>query len=154
MTLSASGSDGSDPLIGGLLRLLSETVREQILRDIEARGYKDIRRAHLSVFQFPSPDGVSPSVLATRAHVTKQSMHYLLGEMEERGYLERRHTMTDRKSRVVFLTSRGKRLVEAMRNSVRETEETWSRLVGKKRFGEMKSALMNIHESLGKDGTN
>jgi DNA-binding MarR family transcriptional regulator len=142
-------------MIGGLLRLLSETVRDQILRDIGARGYTDIRRAHLSVFQFPSPDGVSPSVLAARAHMTKQSMNYLLGELEERGYLERRRTATDQRSRVIFLTARGKRLVEAMRSSVREIEETWRRLLGTDKFREMRSALMKVHEShLRKEGTN
>lgn len=140
-------STASDPMIGGLLRLLSETVRDQILSDVGARGYTDIRRAHLSVFQFPSPDGVAPSVLAARAHMTKQSMNYLLGELEDRGYLERRRTATDRRSRELFLTSRGKRLMEAMRSSVREIEDTWRRLLGRDRFGNMKSALMDVYES-------
>lgn len=147
MTPSSKRSFASEPLIGGLLRLLSETVRDQILSDVGARGYTDIRRAHLSVFQFPSPDGVAPSVLATRANMTKQSMNYLLGELEDRGYLERRHTATDGRSREIFLTSRGKRLVEVMRSSVREIEETWRRLLGKDRFGEMKSSLMDVYES-------
>jgi DNA-binding MarR family transcriptional regulator len=79
--------------------------------------------------------------------MTKQSMNYLLGELEDRGYLERRQTATDGRSREIFLTSRGKRLVEVMRSSVRETEETWRRLLGKDRFGEMKSSLMDVYES-------
>ena len=86
-------------------------------------------------------------MLATRANVTKQSMNYLLGELEDRGYLERRQTATDGRSREIFLTSRGKRLVEAMRGSVQEIEETWTRLLGKDRFGEMKSSLMDVYES-------
>jgi DNA-binding MarR family transcriptional regulator len=74
-------------------------------------------------------------------------MNYLLGELEDRGYLERRRTATDRRSRELFLTSRGKRLMEAMRSSVREIEDTWRRLLGRDRFGKMKSALMDVYES-------
>jgi DNA-binding MarR family transcriptional regulator len=134
-------------MIGGLLRLLSETVRDRILSDIAARGYTDIRRAHLSVFQFPSPHGAAPSDLAARAHMSKQSMNYLLGELEDRGYLERRRATTNRRSRELFLTPRGKRLIETMRSSVREIEGEWERLLGRAIFGEMKSALTNIYES-------
>jgi DNA-binding MarR family transcriptional regulator len=149
--MATKRSKASEPLIGGLLRLLSESVRDQILSDIEARGYTDIQRAHLSVFQFPSPHGASPSLLATRAHITKQSMNYLLGELEGRGYLERRHTAGDGRSRAIFLTPKGKRLVETMRSSVQAMEETWRQLVGRDRFGEMKSALMDIHASRSKN---
>ena len=37
--------------------------------------------------------------------------------------------------------------MEAMRGSVQEIEETWTRLLGKDRFGEMKSSLMDVYES-------
>ena len=81
MMPSSNGSHASEPLIGGLLRFSGNRERSNSERR-GSTGYTDIRRAHLSVFQFPSPDGVTPSVLATRANVTKQSMNYLLGELK------------------------------------------------------------------------
>lgn len=135
-------------MVGGLLRLLSDSVREHILRSVRTKGYEDLRRAHLAVFQFPSPDGSAPSVLAERAHVTKQSMNYLLGELEERGYLGRQGAPADGRSRVVFLTPRGKRLVKEMRQSVKEVEDEWRSMLGAARFHQMKGAMMNLYKSI------
>jgi DNA-binding MarR family transcriptional regulator len=141
------------PLVGGLLRVLSEETRDHILRTVWAKGYDDITRAHLAVFQFPTPEGATPSTLAERAHISKQSMNYLLSELEQRGYLGRRDTAIDGRSRVVFLTPRGKRLVQAMRKSVKELEERWREMVGASRFDQTKSALMSIYSStLDEDG--
>lgn len=135
------------PLVGGLLRVLSEETRDHILRTVWAKGYGDITRAHLAVFQFPTPEGATPSTLADRAHISKQSMNYLLSELEQRRYLGRRDTTTDGRSRVVFLTPRGKRLVQTMRQSVEELEERWAAMVGGHSFDQMKSALMSIYSS-------
>lgn len=136
-----------DPLIGGLLRLLSESVREQILQTVRDRGYPDITRAHLAVFQFPSPDGVAPSILADRAFITKQSMNYLLRELEDRGYLQRRDASADRRARAIYLTRRGEHLVLAMKAAVKEVERRWSDALGSERFAEMKTSLMKLYET-------
>lgn len=134
-------------MIGGLLRLLSESVRSHILRRVGAMGYTDIGPAHLAVFQFPSPDGVSPSELAARALMTKQAMNYLLGQLEEHGYLERRRAGGDRRSRKVALNPRGRRLVRAMQGAVREVEVEWAQVLGESRFEQMRGALMELHQS-------
>jgi DNA-binding MarR family transcriptional regulator len=47
-----------------------------------------------------------PSELAERASMTKQAMNYLLGQLEARGYIERRAEMGSSR-RLVFLTNRG-----------------------------------------------
>jgi DNA-binding MarR family transcriptional regulator len=135
------------PLLGGLLRALSEETRDHILRTVWAKGYGDITRAHLAVFQFPAPEGATPSTLAERAHMSKQSMNYLLSELELRGYLGRCDATTDGRSRVVLLSPRGKRLVRTMRQSVEELEERWAEMVGGHIFDQMKSALMSIYSS-------
>ena len=141
----------SVPLVGGLLRVLSEETRDHILRTVWAKGYEDITRAHLAVFQFPAPERATPSELANRAHISKQSMNYLLSELEQRRYLGRRDVATDGRSRVVFLTPRGKQLVRTMRQSVEELEEGWAEMVGRESFDQMKSALMRIYSSTRQD---
>ena len=58
------------------------------------------------VFLYPPPDRMRPSELAERASMTKQAMNYLLGQLEARGYIERRAEKGSSR-RLVFLTNRG-----------------------------------------------
>jgi DNA-binding MarR family transcriptional regulator len=141
----------TQPLIGGLLRLLSESVREQILQAVWDRGYTDITRAHLAVFQFPSPAGETPSRLAARAFTTKQSMNYLLRELEDRGYLARRDAAGDRRGRSVHLTKRGQRLVLAMKEAVKDVERRWRTTIGAHRFSAMEDALRELYQATVED---
>jgi DNA-binding MarR family transcriptional regulator len=147
MTYKRTSSVASEPLVGGLLRLLSESIREHILHSVRAVGYQDIRAAHLSVFQFPSPEGATPSELAARGRVSKQAMNYLLSELEDRGYLRRQVARDDARSRTVLLTPRGRRLVRAMRRSVTDVETAWAHHLGQQRFNEMKAALAELYEA-------
>lgn len=75
-------------MIGGLLRLLSESVRSLILRRVATFGYTDIVPAHLAVFQFPSPDG------AMRRAVTEVEVEWerLLGKSQ---FAEMRDALMD-----------------------------------------------------------
>src|SRR5215510_8094513 len=77
------------PLIGALLRLPWEEVQRRMLERLHERGFDDLDAAHLTVFQYPGPQGARPSELAARLRMSKQALNYLLGELERLGYLER-----------------------------------------------------------------
>src|SRR2546430_15318033 len=70
------------PLIGALLRMPFETVRDRMLAGLHERGFGDLIAAHLDVFQYPGPENQRPLDLANRARMTKQAMNYLLGQLE------------------------------------------------------------------------
>jgi DNA-binding MarR family transcriptional regulator len=61
-----------------------------MVKYLGAAGFRDLTVAHLAVFQFPGPHHVRPIELAERADISKQAMNHLLGELEDRGYLERK----------------------------------------------------------------
>jgi len=52
------------PLIGALLRTPWEAVQRRMLALLHERGFDDLDGAHLNVFQYPGPQGASPSALA------------------------------------------------------------------------------------------
>ena len=54
------------PLIGALLRMPWETVQRRMLERLHERGFDDLDMAHLTVFQYPGPEGARPSELAAR----------------------------------------------------------------------------------------
>jgi len=134
------------PLIGALLRMPWETVLKHMLERLHERGFDDLDGAHLTVFQYPGPDGARPSELAARLHISKQALNYLLGQLERLGYLERRPDPDDHRSKRVALTERGIATVEVMREAVAEMEATWSKQLGAKRFTELRKLLVELNQ--------
>src|SRR4051812_17129609 len=103
----ANGAAPPPPLIGALLRMPFETVRDRMLAGLHERGYTDLIAAHLNVLQYPGPENQRPSELASSTRMTKQALNYLLGQLEQLGYLSRRGDTDDQRSKRVHLTPRG-----------------------------------------------
>ena len=101
------------PLIGALVRGPAEAVHLRILREAHEAGFTDLVPAHLAVLRYPGPDGRRPSELAAEVGMTKQAMNYLLGQLEQLGYIERRDDPDDSRSKRVHVTRRGAELRSA-----------------------------------------
>ena len=133
------------PLIGALLRGPWEVVRERMLAGLHARGFDDLKDAHLNVLQYPGPHRTRPSELATRTRMSKQALNYLLGQMGDLGYLERRGTAGDQRSRRIELTRRGHRAVRAIREIVAEVEREWEEQLGPGDFAALRELLGRLN---------
>jgi len=129
------------PLIGALLRLRWEAVQRHMLDRLHEHGLDDFDAAHLIVFQYPGPQGARPSELAARLRITKQALNYLLGQLEARGYLERRPDPEDQRSKRIALKQRGIHAIGVIREAVEEMEREWAKELGQKRFAELKKLL-------------
>ena len=132
-------------MIGALLRLPWEAVQRHMLTRLHERGFDDLDAAHLTVFQYPGPQGARPSELANRLRMTKQALNYLLGELERLGYVERRPDPDDLRSKRVALTPRAVSAIAVIRDAVEETEEIWTHRLGQKRFAELRSLLLDLN---------
>src|SRR5215470_14725488 len=104
------------PLIGALLRLPWEAVRDHMLERLHERGFADFDASYLSVFQYPGPQGTRPSELAARLRMSKQALNYQLGELERLGYLERQPHPEDQRSRRIHVTARGIAAIAVIRD--------------------------------------
>jgi DNA-binding MarR family transcriptional regulator len=145
LTNSRPGPFGP-PLIGALLRIPWETVRRRMLERLHERGFGDLDVAHLTVFQYPGPQGTKPSELAARLHASKQSINHLLGQLERFGYLERRNDTQDKRARRIHLTPRGKSAVRTIRQAVTEVEREWERRLGSERLAQLRTLLRELSE--------
>jgi DNA-binding MarR family transcriptional regulator len=133
------------PLIGALLRMPWETVQRRMLERLHARGFDDLDAAHLSVFQYPGPQGARPSELAARLHMSKQAVNYLLGALERLDYLRRQQDPDDLRSKRVVLTRRGVDAIGVIRETVAELETEWAEQLGPKRFTELRDLLVDLN---------
>jgi DNA-binding MarR family transcriptional regulator len=132
------------PLIGALLRMPWELVRRRMLERLHGVGFDDLERAHLSVLQYPGPDGTRPSELAGRLGISKQALNYLLGQLERLGYLERVDDPDDLRGKRIHVTERGNVAIETMRAAIRDLEGEWARALGAERFALLRELLTEL----------
>jgi len=132
------------PLIGALLRRPWEIVRERMLAGLHARGYTDLVAAHLNVLQYPGPENVRPTELAIRTRMTKQALNYLLGQMEQLGYVARRDDPEDQRSTRIHLTPRGRAAIEVIREIVGDVEAEWEGKLGARKFAQLRDLLTEL----------
>jgi DNA-binding MarR family transcriptional regulator len=121
-----------------------EAVHERMLAGLHQRGYSDLIAPHLTVLQYPGPEDMRPSDLATRTRMTKQALNYLLGQMEQLGYLMRVVDEADHRVKRIRLTPRGREASAAMREIVLEMEAEWTQRLGPRRFAELRELLAEL----------
>jgi DNA-binding MarR family transcriptional regulator len=137
--------EGAQPLIGALLRRPTEVVHLRILREANEAGFTDLVTAHLAVLRYPGPNGRRPSELAAEVGATKQAMNYLLGQLEQLGYLERRDDPDDQRSKRVYLTRRGEALRTRIRRTVTTIEEELEAELGASSYAQLRRLLVRLN---------
>lgn len=98
----------------------------------------------MQVFGFGSIEGRRVTELATRAAMTKQSMHELVGYLQDHGYLTREPDPDDERARLIRLTARGRELEDAVQAASARLHLSWRERVGAERFDILWSALQDI----------
>lgn len=137
--------NGSQPLIGALLRRPFLAVRAQIVEDLKTAGFADVQGAHLAVFQYPGPEGRSPGELARAANASKQAMNNLLTQLELAGYLDREVNPDNRRERTIHLTDRGREVIGVIRTSVDRVESGWRAEFGDGDYRRLRSLLERLN---------
>ncbi|MFL5864492.1 MAG: MarR family winged helix-turn-helix transcriptional regulator [Solirubrobacteraceae bacterium] len=149
MNLSSDFTDSSPgaprPLIGALLRIPLETVRDRMLAGLHQSGYTDLTAAHLTVLQYPGPDNVRPSDLAARTRMSKQALNYLLGQLQQLGYLTRGADDADQRAKRIRLTPRGHAAITAIRDAVAAVEAEWEHQLGAENMAHLRDLLTQLH---------
>ena len=77
--------------------------------------------------------------------MTKQALNYLLGQLEELGYLTRETDSNDQRSKRVRLTPRGHAATKAIYDIVQEVEDDWKQQMGPRRFGQLRQLLTQLY---------
>ena len=117
-----------------------------MLQRLHERGFTDLDAAHMNVFQYPGPEGARPSELAARLRISKQALGYLLRQLEQLGYLERRADPHDQRGKRIVVTRRGKRAIHVIRDAVSEVETTWTQQLGAEHFAQLRELLLKLNQ--------
>ena len=132
-------------LLGALLRVPFLTIVERVYQELMEAGFQDVTYAHLNVFRHIDARTGSRLVdLAEEAQITKQSMGYLIDQLERQGYVERVPDQRDGRARRVCLTPRGMEIMAVARQVVSAVEEEWSLILGQERLDELRTTLRDL----------
>jgi DNA-binding MarR family transcriptional regulator len=135
-------------------RLLFNTARQfedGIIRNVNAKGFPKVRAAHMAVPRNMDLDGTRVTVLAARASMTKQSMADLVEQCEHMGLVERKPDPTDQRAKMVVFTRKGRRLMEAIRQSVANMEREMRSHVGEVLIKQIRTGLLIYQDATDED---
>ena len=137
----------ADDLNTGLLLYLPYRAMEtRMFEELAAAGFDDFTPSQARVFQRIAPDGSRLSDLARQAGITKQSAMFLVDQLERLGYVHRVPDPRDGRARLVRITERGARSVEASRSVVAQVESEWEAHLGARRMAELRRILTDLRE--------
>jgi DNA-binding MarR family transcriptional regulator len=134
--------------LGTLLRDPWLELNARLNAAVAARGFDDARPALSVVFQHVRDDGSRVTEIAERAQLTKQTVVYLVNELERLGYVERVPDPADGRAKLVRPTERGHAAVAEARRVAAELEAEWTALIGRRRMGELRAGLEALHDAL------
>lgn len=135
----------ADMNTGLLLYLPYRHLEERVLDALHARGHA-ITTSQARVFQRIGSDGSRLVDLAAATSLTKQSVGFLVDQLEAAGYVTRDADPRDARARLVTLTERGRKLVEESAGVVAEVEREWTDLLGAGELAHLRRALARLSE--------
>jgi DNA-binding MarR family transcriptional regulator len=96
-------------------------------------------------------EGSRVTDIAERAQLTKQTVVYLVNELERLGYVERVPDPADGRAKLVRPTERGHAAVAEARRVAAELEAEWTALIGRERMAGLRAGLEALHGALWPD---
>ena len=137
----------TEPLNVGLLLFLPYRALEtRVFAGLAAAGFDDLTPAQARVFQRIAPGGSRLTDLAAQTGITKQSVGFLVDQLERAGYVERVPDPADGRARLVRVAERGARSVEASRGIVAQVEAEWTAHLGARRMAQLRRILTDLRE--------
>ncbi|GAA3447631.1 MarR family winged helix-turn-helix transcriptional regulator [Planomonospora venezuelensis] len=136
----------SEPNLGLLCFFPHRQMEARVMGAVAAAGFDDITLAQSRVFQRIGPDGTRISDLAEQARISKQTVTFLVDQLERAGYVERVPDPTDARARLVRIAARGRAAVEVAVVAEAEVEAEWVRHLGRRDAACLRRALTRLRE--------
>jgi DNA-binding MarR family transcriptional regulator len=128
-----------------LLREPLRAMNEELIARLAEGGHPEVRLAHGNVLQYLDDDGTRVSVLAERAHLTKQAMAQLVEHLERHGYVERIPDPTDGRAKLVRATTRGREVYAIARAFIADVDARLDRELGADKVRRLRALLAELN---------
>jgi DNA-binding MarR family transcriptional regulator len=136
--------------VGQLVGRLQQHFRIELFGAPEREElFPDIRFAHMQIWGNVGIDGVRLTVLADRANLSLAACSELVNELQEAGYLERRPDPSDGRAKLIFPTTKGRKLLDEAGRVVAQIESRWRALCPPGEFDQACRTLDGLLGALG-----
>ncbi|MBF0661496.1 MULTISPECIES: MarR family winged helix-turn-helix transcriptional regulator [unclassified Rhodococcus (in: high G+C Gram-positive bacteria)] len=132
--------------LGLLLFIPYRALENRVLEVLREDGFDDLSLAQARVFQRLHPEGSRITDLAVAAQITKQTAGFLVDGLERAGYVMRAPDPRDARAKLVQITERGRRAVEAAARVVADVEAEWAVHLGARRTAQLREILTDLRE--------
>jgi DNA-binding MarR family transcriptional regulator len=137
--------DDPEPLnVGVLLFIPYRAMETRVFDELAAAGFDDITPAQARVFQRLGPEGSRLTDLAQQSGLTKQTVGFLVDQLQRGGYVERVPDPSDGRARLVRIAERGARSVQASAKIVADVEAEWTAHLGEPRMEQLRQLLTDL----------
>ena len=135
--------------LGFLLAKASQRWNEVLAAAFAAAGFSDVSPAFGSILlPLAEEDGLQIGELGRRSRLTKQTMTTMIRLMEERGLVERRPDVDDRRASRIYLTERSRAFLPVARRVLRDMNQRVESLLTP---GDLRVLHHSLHELLNFD---
>ncbi len=155
-TLTLTKQPGSDDQaaaptfdVGHTLANAADTFVRDILSIARRHGGGAAVHVQMALFRNLDLHGTRLTEIAARASMTKQAMLELVDKAQAAGLVERRPDACDRRAKVVFFTTGGLAMLDALREGVSGAERRMATVLGRRLLLEMKDRLTVYAEGSG-----
>jgi DNA-binding MarR family transcriptional regulator len=142
----AEDDDPGEPNLALLCFIAYRAMENRVLQDLAAAGFGDVTAAQGRVFARIDPDGTRVTDLAERAQVTKQTVGFLVDQLERTGYVRRVPDPRDARARLVQIAERGWAATEVARRTEAAVEAEWTHHLGRASAVQLRQALTRLRE--------
>lgn len=139
----------TDSILVELLFAPYRALIDRLHERLDAAGYGDIRPAHGNVMGNLSTAGNRATELAAAARLTKQTMQYLVEDLEALGYVERVPDPDDARARLIRFTPKGRAARRAAAAAFRAIEGEWEAALGRQKMETLRGLLAELQDATG-----
>lgn len=135
-------NDQAPPLIA-LLFEKQRLLDHELLRRLERAGWNNLTRAQSLVFGQLDAGCTGISQIAERLGVSRQAVHRTVVELVDSGYLDITADTASRRTKMLSLTKKGKRVQADARSVFAEIEEELIGTLGVSRVSNLRKVLLS-----------
>lgn len=135
--------------IGSLLKKIYRAYSIELIRELQARGFNDLRPSFLEILMYLSEnEGPSIKMIGRSCGLKKQTMTSHLNELEKRGYITRMHSEQDKREQLVHLTGYGEKFKLNMLQVTNDLERQYTQKLGEVELDRVELMLDNLYREL------
>lgn len=127
-----------------LFAIAYRSLIEDLHAELRARGWDDVRPAFGFVLLACREAPRTSSDIAELTGTTKQAASKLIEAMEAADYVSRVVDESDTRRHPISLTTRGRRLLDAVEEIYAEAEARWSAVIGARAVEDIRARLIDV----------